>query len=327
MKPFAFREPMSVSGAVDLLRGGNGKARPIAGGSDLLGELKEGLVHYEQLVSLGRIEELRVIRADLSGLHLGAGVTLVQLEREPRLAGPYRIVAEAARGVATPEIRNQGTLGGNLCQRPRCLHYRSPWVSCWKKGGTTCPAVASEHQPYLSVFGGTPCASVHASDLAPPLMALDASVHIAGAGERSVTLDAFFAGPELDVRRENILTRDELVTAVTLPAAPADWSGTFLKARERTAGDFPLVSVAVGCALSGGRMRQVRMVLGGVAPIPRRCLDAQALLEGQVPSRAVAERAAAAAFAGATPLPHNGYKVELGRALVVRAIEQVTGAS
>ena len=326
MKAFAFVEPTSVSGAADLLRAAGGRARPIAGGSDLLGELKEGLVHYEQLVSLGRIEELRIIRSGPSGLHLGAGVTLVQLEGEPRLAGPYRIVAEAARGVATPEIRNQGTLGGNLCQRPRCLHYRSPWVSCWKKGGTLCPAIASEHQPYLSVFGGVPCASVHASDLAPPLIALDASVRISGAPERTVPLDDFFAGPEVDVRRENILASHEVLTAVILPEAPPDWSGTYLKARERTAGDFPLVSVAFGCTLSNGRMRHVRMVLGGVAPVPRRCLEAQALLEGESLSRAVAERAAAAAFAGASPLPHNGHKVEQGRALVMRAIEQVAGA-
>ncbi len=331
MRAFDYFDPTSVSGAVELLRAGHGKARPIAGGSDLLGELKEGLVHYEQLVGLSRIEELHIVRAGPAGLQLGAGVTLAQLEREPRLSGPYRILAEAARGVATPEIRNQGTLGGNLCQRPRCLHYRSPWVSCLKKGGTGCPALASEHQPYLSVFGGAPCAAVHASDLAPPLLALDAAVHIAGAepgpaAARSMPLDAFLAGPEVDVRRENVLSDGEILTAVTLPPAPVEWRGTTLKARERTAGDFPLVSVAFGCVLAEGRMRHVRMVLGGVAPVPRRCPEAQALLEGQSPSRTLADRAAAAAFAAAKPLAHNAIKLELGRALVARAIEQVAGA-
>ncbi len=331
MKNFAFVEPASVAAAVEQLKADPGSSRPIAGGSDLLGELKDGTVHYERLVSLRRIESLRAILPvagdEGGGLRLGAGVTLTQLEHEPRLAGPYRILAEAARGVATPEIRNQGTLGGNLCQRPRCLHYRSAWIACAKKGGAGCPAAESRHQPYLSVFGGAGCVCVHASDLAPPLLALGASAVVAGAhGERNFPLAGFFAGPEADVRRENILSHGEILTAVLLPALPPDWRGTYLKARERTAGDFPLVSVAFGCRLEQGRMRDVRLVLGGVAPVPRPCPEAEAALERQAPSREAAERAADLAFARATPLEFNGFKIDLGRSLLTRAIEQA-GAS
>ena len=202
-------------------------------------------------------------------MHLGALVTLTQLEYEPRLQGPYRILAEAARSVATPEIRNQGTLGGNLCQRPRCLHYRSALTPCLKKGGADCPALESPYQHYLSIMGGQQCFSVHASDLAPALIALQAQVKLVGAaGERQLPLDQFFAGPEEDVRWENVLAPDEVLTQVSLPGPVTGWQGTYLKARERTAGDFPLVSVAVGWALTNGMIQQARVVLGGVAAVP-----------------------------------------------------------
>jgi xanthine dehydrogenase YagS FAD-binding subunit len=326
VKPFTFAEPTQLSEAIHLLHAGGALTRPIAGGSDLLGELKEGTAQAEHLVSLSRIAELREVTDTAAGLRLGAGLTLAQLEREPRLTGPFRIVAEAARGVATPEIRNQGTLGGNLCQRPRCFHFRSPWLDCLKKSGATCPAEHSPHQHYLSIFGGPRCFAVHASDLAPPLLALDASLVIAGrAGERTLALRDFFAGPEADPRRENVLGAGDVVRAVLLPKAPERWSGTYLKSRERTAGDFPIVSIAAGCDRSGGVLHGVRLVLGGVAPVPRPCPEAEALLEGQVPSEALVQRAVKFAFQGATPLGGNGYKVDLGRALVARAIRQVAG--
>jgi xanthine dehydrogenase YagS FAD-binding subunit len=324
VRPFAFVEPTSLNEVIRLLADGQPRARLIAGGSDLLGELKDEVVSYERLVSLAGVEELRRIHEDRGELRLGALVTVAQLEYDPRLQGPYRILAEAARSVATPEIRNQGTLGGNLCQRPRCFYYRHPLTPCLKKGGADCPALDSPYQAYLSILGGHGCYSVHASDLAPPLMALDARVSLVGpSGERTMPLEQFFAGPERDVRRENVLAADEVLTAVTLPAALPAWRGTYLKARERTAGDFPLVSVAVGYALDAGLMRQTRLVLGGVAPVPWRSPAAEAVLEGQRPSLELAARAAAAAMAGAQPLSHNAFKVEIGRALVERAIMAV----
>jgi xanthine dehydrogenase YagS FAD-binding subunit len=321
MRAFAFVEPTSLDEVIRLLADAHDQARLLAGGSDLLSELKDEVVHYERLVSLAGVEELQRVRQEGSELRLGALITLAELEHDPRLQGPYRILAEAARGVATPEIRLQGTLGGNLCQRPRCLYYRHALTPCLKKGGTDCPALTSPYQAYLSIMGGQGCYSVHASDLAPPLMALGAQVSLASpAGTRTLPLEQFFVGPENDVRYENVLSPAEVLTAVTLPAAPPGWRGTYLKARERTAGDFPLVSVAVGYALSAGRIRQARLILGGVAPVPWRSPAAEAVLEGQEPSPELAARAAQAALAAAQPLPHNAFKIDIGRALVARAI-------
>jgi xanthine dehydrogenase YagS FAD-binding subunit len=321
MRPFEFVEPTTLAEVVRMLQTGAGQARLIAGGSDLLGEMKEDVVHYERLVSLAGLTELRAIHQDAAGLRLGACITLDELEHEPRLQGPYYILAEAARGVATPEIRRQGTLGGNLCQRPRCLYYRSALTPCLKKGGTDCPAVAGPYQDYLSIMGGPHCFSVHASDLAPPLIVLGGHVVLVGTtGERTLPLEQFFAGPERDVQCENVLAEDEVLSAVTLPPAVPHWRGTYLKARERTAGDFPLVSVALGYALVQGVIRHVRMALGGVAPVPWRSPQAEAVLEGQSPSPELATRAAQAALATVQPLRHNAFKVEIGRALIARAV-------
>ncbi len=324
MRAFTFEAPTTLADALALLQEHADQSLPIAGGSDLIGLLKDDVVHYERLISLASIAALRDYRFRQDGLHIGALVTLAELEHDARLQGPYHMLAEAARGVATPEIRNQGTLGGNLCQRPRCFHYRSALIPCLKKGGTTCPAIESPYQQYLSVMGGEGCFCVHASDLAPVLIAMGADVLLEGpSGQRSMRLESFFAGPDHDVQRENVLSAGEVITAVTAPALPEDWRGTFLKARERTAGDFPLVSVATGFVVSSGVIRQARVVLGGVAPVPWRSLDAEAVLEGQAPSEAIASRAATAAFAAAQPLANNDYKVDIGRTLVARAIQAV----
>jgi xanthine dehydrogenase YagS FAD-binding subunit len=328
MRPFEFIEPTTLAEVVRLLHTGAGQARVMAGGSDLLGELKDDVVHYERLVSLAGVTELRAMQQDDTGLRLGALVTIAELEYEPRLQGPYGLLAEAARSVATPEIRYQGTLGGNLCQRPRCLYYRSGLISCLKKGGTDCPALAGPYQDYLSIMGGHGCFIVHASDLAPPLLVLGAHVLLTGPdGTRTLPIEQFFAGPERDVQRENVLAQDEILTAVTIPTPLPHWRGTYLKARERTAGDFPLVSVALGYALEDGAIQHVRLALGGVAPTPWRSPQAEAVLAGQTPSPDLAVRAAAAAFSEARPLPHNAFKVDLGRTLLARAIMAVASMS
>src|SRR5215467_10102107 len=324
MRAFEFVEPTTLAEVVRVLQTEAGQARLIAGGSDLLGELKEDVVHYERLVSLAGLAELRAIQQDEAGLRLGALVTLDELEHEPRLQGPYGILAEAARGVATPEVRNQGTLGGNLCQRPRCLYYRSALTPCLKKGGTDCPAVAGPYQDYLSIMGGHGCFIVHASDLAPPLIVLGGQVILTGTtGERTLPLEQFFAGPEQDVQRENVLADDEVLMAVTIPAPEPSWKGTYLKARERTANDFPLVSVTVGYEHATGVIQHARVVLGGVAPIPWRSPQAEAVLTGQSPSPELAARAAEAALAAAQPLRHNAFKLDIARALIARGITAV----
>ncbi len=322
MKPLTFIEPSSILEVISESSGTG--ARLIAGGSDLLGELKEGSAGYQRLVSLAGIATLRGIESSPSGLRIGALVTIAELEFSPELADPYRILAEAARSVATPEIRNQGTLGGNLCQRPRCLHYRHALVSCLKKGGGDCPAAETPYQSYLSIFGGPGCYAVNASDLAPTLIALEASATIQGpSGSREVALESFFVGPEGDPGRENVLEPGEVLTTVTVPSPASGWRGAYFKARERTAGDFPIVSLALGYALRGGRMTQVRLVLGGVAPTPRRVRDAEAALEGNEPGEAVAAAAANAALAGAVPLQHNAFKLDLARALITRGVTRL----
>jgi xanthine dehydrogenase YagS FAD-binding subunit len=323
MKPITFVEPGSLEDAVATLAKGHG-AHVIAGGSDLLGMLKDGTADYDELVSLSDIEGLHEIEVTDAGMQIGAMVPISSIELGPEFTGPYCIIAEAARSVATPEIRNQGTVGGNLCQRPRCLHFRSALIDCYKKGGRDCPAADSPYQNYLSIFGGPGCYAVHASDLAPALIALDATVTLYGPrGARELPLVSFISGPEAGFTRENVLQPGELLTSVFIPAPPPAWRGTYVKARERTAGDFPIVSLAIGYELRDGTIANSRVVLGAVAPVPLRMQAAEALLNDQAPSEAVAAAAATTALAPASPLQHNGFKVDLARALIERNVTAV----
>ncbi len=297
----------------------------MAGGSDLLGELKEGTAAYDRLVSLAGIESLRGIEPTSDGgLRIGAMTHIVELEYSPLLTGPWQMLAEAARSVATPEVRNQGTLGGNLCQRPRCLHFRNGLTPCLKKGGGGCPASESPYQNYLSIFGGPDCYATNPSDLAPALIALDARIRVHGpAGRRDMALDDFFAGPELDPAHENVLRAGEIVVDVTLPAVSAGRRGLYTKARERTAGDFAVVSVAIAFDLAEGLVHDARIVLGGAAPAPLRCWEAERVLEGQMPNEEMAIRAGEIALAKAQPLAHNAHKVVQARALISRGVMRV----
>ncbi len=328
MKPVELLEPANIEGAIAVLTAADARSRLIAGGSDLLGELKEGTASCDQLVSLAGIESLRGVERTAAGLRIGAMTTISELEYSSLLSGPYQMLAEAARSVATPELRNQGTLGGNLCQRPRCLHFRNVLTPCLKKGGSVCPAAESPYQAYLSIFGGPNCFATNPSDLAPPLIALDATVVIEGpSGQRELSLESFYAGPELDPRRENVLRPGEVVTAVLIPERPDSWRGFYSKARERTAGDFAVVGAAVGFDLVDGVVRNARVVLGSVAPTPLRRRAAEAALEGRTPDEATAQGAAEAALASAQPLGHNAYKVDQARALISRAVLRVADAS
>ncbi|MFH1571997.1 MAG: FAD binding domain-containing protein [Gemmatimonadota bacterium] len=325
MTPFAYAAPCSRDEAVGLLA--TPGARVLAGGTDLLALMRRGVEAPSLLVSLRRVPELDQIRAGADGgLVLGAAATLSQLAAAPQVARQYPLLLEALEQLATPQIRNAATVGGNLCQRPRCHYLRHPAFACTRSGGQGCPARSGQNR-YHAIFGAHGCAAVHPSDLAPALVALEAVALAAGPrGERCLSLADFFAGPERDPRRETVLATGELLAAVHLPPAPAGARGTFLKVTERRAADFALVSLAAVVAGAGPRPSHVRLVLGGVAPVPWRLQRAEeTVLEAGLTDEAI-RRAAELAVDGACALSQNAYKVRLATALVRRALDQLRRA-
>jgi xanthine dehydrogenase YagS FAD-binding subunit len=323
LRPFQFIEPGSLEEAVSLLS--NDHAHVLAGGSDLLSEMKEGVVSPSSLVSLAGVEELQGVEVSPEGTRIGAMASLASLAANTELQKHYPVLTEAAGGIATPQIRNVGTLGGNLCQRPRCFYYRSPLTTCLKKGGDTCLALAGNSK-YLAILGGERCYIVHPSDMAVALTALDATIELAGpAGRRSMPLQHFFTGPGANLNAENVLQPGEVVGSVNLPPMPEGAHSVYLKAREREAGDFALVSVAAALALTDGRLTWCRVALGGVAPYPHRASGSEEFLMGAAvaDADAAASEAGRMAVAGATPLRGNAYKVDLAANLVKQAVTRL----
>ena len=320
MKNFQFGKPASLAQVVSFLGKGKGTTVMISGGTDLLDELKEGTVVPDTVIDLKSIPGLTYIKKDKDGVAVGALTTIVELIDDPIIKQDYPALCDAAKVVASPQLRNVGTLGGNLCQRPRCWYYRDIHVLCSKKGGTKCYAENGRNK-YHSIFGGGICWAVHPSDLAPALVALDAKVTIVSAqGERSVPLAEFFTPPIVNVRKENILTGQEVVKEVRLPPAQKTDKSAYLKFIERGSWDFAVVSAAVKANMSGGTIRDIRVVCGGVAPIPWRLKKADDALKGRAASEPAARQAARAALAEARPLQENGYKVALLETIVARAV-------
>ena len=328
MRPFDYVRPTSLGEAVGLLDG-NGDSRLLAGGTDLLTLMKADLATPDRLVDLKRLPELddAIAPTDDGGLRVGALATLGQIEDHPLIVQPYRALAEAAALAATPQLRNMATIGGNLLQRPRCWYYRNPHVSCWLKGGSDCPAREGDNR-YHALFGDAPCVAVHPSDPATALIALDATVDVAGpAGERVIPVGELFALPGGNRRTETILGANEVITAVTLPPRPANAGSAYLKAMDRKVWAFATVAVAASLAIEDGVVRDARLVLGGVAPIPWTVPDAAALLVGNVAGKDLFARVADTALEGAHPLAHNGYKAPLLKALIRRALAAVATPS
>jgi len=290
-----------------------------AGGTDLLGCARDEVFEVEKLVSISRLEELKgITRSEEGGIRIGALSTISEIAASAMIRESYPGLAQAASDVASPQLRNQGTLGGNLCQRPRCWYFRGDF-HCAKKGGDMCYAVEGENR-YHAIFGGDPCYIVHPSDTAPMLVALGADIRVSGArGDRSMALEDFFVLPDQDLERENVLQQGEIVTEVLLPAASGVKS-SYRKIRERGAWDFALVSVALAVRMSGSTVTEARVVLGGVAPAPWRSEAAEAALIGKEPSPSVATDVAAAAVAGAQPLEQNAYKVLLAKGALMESL-------
>lgn len=326
MKSFTFVRPATLEQALGALAENKEKAgtRVLAGGQDLLTEMKEHLVEPERVLALSGLG-LDKIEVDASGAFtLGALVTLADLEAHAGVRKSLVPLAEAAAVVASPQIRSQGTVGGNLCQRPRCWYYRNESTKCMKKGGDECFSFEGMNK-YNAILGGGPSYIVHPSDLAPALVALDASVTLKSkAGERRVPLGEFYTLPSAgDVKRETVMRDDELLTHVHVPAPAAGMRGTYLKFRERGSFDFALSAVALCLWRDGARVTKARVVLGGVAPVPWRAREAEKALEGAAFDAATFEKAAEGAVAGAEPLSHNAYKVPLTRGIVVRALQSL----
>ena len=309
--------------ALDLMARDAG-ARIVAGGTDLLVLMKEGVEQPPTLIDIKQVRELAGVETSAGGLRLGALTTLTELEESADVHRDYTALAEAAKVAASPQLRNMATVGGNLLQRPRCWYFRSDF-NCWLKGGDTCYAAQGENHHH-AIFQAGPCVAVHPSDLAPALIALEASVEITGpGGERSVLVEDFLRDPTADRRIEHDLQPGELITAVVAPSGPEAARSTYLKAMERAAWAFALVSVAVRLTLEGGEVSDVRIVLGGVANTPQRAVEAERVLIGRQAGVEAFDLAAQSAVEGARALQHNGYKITLARNLVGRALTQAAG--
>jgi xanthine dehydrogenase YagS FAD-binding subunit len=328
MRAFEYVKPATVADAVRELGRSWADAKILAGGIDLLGELKEGIIAPQRIVNIKGISGLRYIRfSEKEGLRLGALVTLEEIETHQVIRQRYTALAEAAHSVGTPQIRNVGTIGGNLCQRPRCWYYRDEHTKCLKKGGPMCFAYNGENK-YHAILGGGPCYIVHPSDCAPALIAFGASVTVVSPrGQRTVPLEEFFVLPSRRLDHETILEPDEIVTEIQVPAPAPNTRSTYLKFKERDSHDFAIVGAAVVMRLRGKVCEDVRIVLSGVAPIPWRSPEAEAVLKGKAITPELAEQAGKAAVAKAQPLSQNAYKVPLTQAIVKQAVLRAAGLS
>ncbi len=321
MKRFEHVNPRSVSDAVSLLGAQNALA--IAGGTDLLGLAKEGIVRVERVVNLKSIPDLDYIREVNGDLRIGALARLADIASSPVVQAKAGALAQAAAVVASPQIRNMGTLGGNLAQKVRCWYYRDPdRADCYKRGGSFCYApfgVTDIH----AVFDAAACFAVNPSDTGVALAALEARIVVAGpSGQRVVPIGDFFVGPDTDYSRETALGPADVIVEVQIPAATAGQPSLFLKAAPRRSIDFARGSVAVALA-NRSPVRGARIALGAVAPTPRRAKQAEGFLEGKSLSGDVIAQAGDLAVEGARPLADNAAKVELTRGLVRQALTRL----
>ncbi|MFN0009096.1 MAG: FAD binding domain-containing protein [Planctomycetota bacterium] len=330
MKAFRLANPTSLEAALELLAAGNqrgarSRAQLLAGGQDLLTEMKEHLAEPEVLVNLKGIAGLdRIEVASDGGLVIGALVTIAALEEHAEVRERFTVLHEAAHSIASPQIRSFGTVGGNLCQRPRCGYYRNEHAKCIKKGGSECFSHDGLNK-YNAILGGGPSYIVHPSDLAPALVVLEAEVRLRGpAGERTVPIERFFTLPsEGSVLKENVLGDDEILLSVRVPAPASGTRSTYLKFKERGSFDFALVSVAAALVVEAGQVARARLALGGVAPIPWRAGDAEKVLVGKAMEASAWKAAGEAAMLEADPLKHNAYKVPLAQGLIHRALQSL----
>jgi xanthine dehydrogenase YagS FAD-binding subunit len=319
MKSFELARPSTAAEARTLLAERPGAIFK-AGGIDVLDHLKEHLLEPPRLVDLKSVPGLRDIAPQADGsVRIGPLATLAEVAAHAGLRQSHRALAQACAEAASPQIRNVATIGGNLLQRPRCWYYRQESYKCLKKGGDVCFAVGGENR-YHGIFGGGPSYAVHPSNAAVPLVAFGAQLVLQGEkGPRTVAAAEFFVPPTRDPERENQIQPGEILTEIRVPAA-AGWRSSYEDVRERAGFDWPLVSAAIALRMESGVVKESRIVLGAVAPIPWRSARAEQALIGKALDASTAAAAASAATVGTAPLSENGYKVTLLQTLLRRTL-------
>jgi xanthine dehydrogenase YagS FAD-binding subunit len=322
MNNFSYAKAGSLAEALKALSTKGAKLH--AGGTDLLGCVRDGIIPVEKVVSISGLKELKAIAARPDGgLKIGALATLAEIAANPSVSSKYPVLAQAAAAVGTPQIREQGTIGGNLCQRPRCWYFRSS-LQCMKKGGTTCYAQNGENQ-YHAIFGGGPCFFVHPSDVAVALSSLKAQLLVAGvAGNKAVKIETFFSAPKT-IDKENALLPGEIVSEIYLPPLVGKVRSSYRKVRTRGSWDFALASIAVVLQLEGDVVASASLVLGGVGPYPWRIAAAEKLLTGKKLDPAAISSVAEASVAGAAALRDNAYKLAMVKGVVEESLAALAG--
>jgi len=321
---FELFQPSSIENAQTLLARYGADAWVLAGGLDSFDWFKDRIKRPAVVVDLSQIKELKGVRSVEGGLEIGAMTTLTEVVRHPMVREKYGLLPEAAESAASPQIRNQGTIGGNVSQDARCWYYRGGWP-CYRAGGNICYAdtptgLNREH----AILDADRCVAVNPSDTAPALIALDARMVIrTPRGERVVNAEDYFIGPAIDITRMTILRPGDLLTAIRIPSAWAGAQFYFEKARDRSVWDFALVNVAAAMVTSGRTIERIRLAVNGVAARPVRLKAVEAAVLGKLRNEETAELAGQLAIRGAQPLQYNGYKVPLMRNLVKRAIRGV----
>jgi xanthine dehydrogenase YagS FAD-binding subunit len=327
MPAFELFQPSTVAAAQKIIEQHGRDGWVLAGGMDSFDWFKDRIKKPKAVVDLSGIEELRGVRSTSDGIEIGAMTTLTEVVNHPIIREKYSLLAQAAELVASPQIRNQGTIGGNVSQDARCWYYRAGWP-CYRAGGNLCYAdTPTARNREHAILHADRCVAVNPSDSAPALIALDAKFVIRTAkDERIVDAEDYFIGPDIDITRLHILEAGDLLTAIRVPS---EWAGAqfyFEKVRDRNVWDFPLLNVAAAMAVSGDRIVRIRIAVNGAAARPLRLKKVEDLVRGKPPSAATGEMAGKLAVQGAVPLQFNAYKIPLMRNLVKRAIGGVEEA-
>ncbi|HTX40133.1 MAG TPA: xanthine dehydrogenase family protein subunit M [Bryobacteraceae bacterium] len=317
MQAFEYANPTTVQEATGLLAAQWGEADVLAGGTDLLSLMKENLHTPKRVVNIKHIRELEGIHRTGGGLRIGALVTIDELAKSHEAQGPYRALAEAAAYIPSPQIRHMGTVGGDLCQRPRCWYYRQGLGLLAMKDGKS--LIPNGENRYHAIFGNGPAYFVSASSLGPALIALGARVKLVSAkGSREVPVASFFVAPADENTREIVMRPDEILTEILVPNATVK-TATY-EVRQKEALDWPLVAASVALTMRGNTVETAKVVLGHVAPTPHVAEAAEAAIQGKTVTEASAEACGKAAVSGARPLSQNAYKVTLAKVAVKRAL-------